>query len=205
VLSGTDFDALGKATFSAVVSAGVDWVQVRERQRPGQALLALVDEVLWAARAGAERAGRSVQVLVNRRIDVALAVGADGVHLGFDGAPPSAARRLLGEERLVSAACHAPAEVDAAEGADTVHLAPVFAPLSKPASRTPLGLEALARAACSRREVLAQGGITPDNAGACVAAGARGVAVTGSILGAGDPVAATAALRAALDAVAAPS
>ncbi len=177
----------------------MDWVQLRERERQGRALLALVDAILQATRVGGQRASSSVQVLVNRRVDLALASGADGVHLGFDGMPPDAARRLLGNDRLVGASCHTPGEVDAAEGTNYVHLAPVFAPLSKAASRPPLGLEALAEAARSRRRVLAQGGITPDNAGACVAAGARGVAVTGTILGAGDPLAATAALRAALD------
>jgi thiamine-phosphate pyrophosphorylase len=199
VLSGAEFDALGPESFARVVSAGVDWVQVRERGRQGRALLALVDEMLRATKTGAQRAGRHTQLLVNRRVDVALASGADGVHLGFDGMPAAEARRLLGEAALLGVACHSPGEVDAAPDASYVHLAPIFAPLSKAPSRPALGLDALAEAALSRRCVLAQGGITPDNAGACVTAGAAGVAVTGTILGADDPLAATAALRAALD------
>lgn len=200
MLDGAAFDAVGPERLAACVSAGVDWVQVRDRELSGAALVTLVDAVLRVARSGAERAGRSAQVIVNKRVDAALAAGADGVHLGFDAMSPAAARRLLGEEGLVGASCHAPAEVDAAAGATYVHLAPIFAPLSKPASRAPLGLVPLAEAARGRRDVFAQGGICADNAAACLAAGASGVAVTGTILAAPDPVAASAALRAALDA-----
>ena len=85
----------------------MDWVQLRERERQGRALLALVDAILQATRVGGQRAGSSVQVLVNRRVDVALASGADGVHLGFDGMPPDAARRLLGNDSIKVAAARA--------------------------------------------------------------------------------------------------
>ena len=94
-------------------------------------------------------------------------------------------------------------EIDPAllPGADYVHFAPVFDPLSKPAEREPTGLEGLS-AACSRGlPVLAQGGITATNATSAVGCGARGVAVTGAITEATEPGAATAELRAALDAV----
>ena len=199
MLSGAEFDALGDDLFARVVAAGVDWVQVREREREGRALLALVTAVMQCARSAETRNGRRAAVLVNRRIDVALAAGAAGVHLGFDGLPPALARPLLGTDAIISTACHAPAEVDAAQAADAAHLAPIFAPLSKPASRPALGLAALERAARGARGVIAQGGVTAENAGACIAAGARGVAVTGTILHAGDPAAAAAELRAALD------
>lgn len=182
------------------MAAGVDWVQVRERDLGGAELVALCDRIVAAARA----ANPNARVLVNRRIDVALAAGTHGAHLGFDALPLAAARSLLGESATLGVATHAPAEVlgAAQDGADYAHLAPIFAPLSKPAERAALGLDAIARCRASL-PVLAQGGIDATNATAVVRAGAAGIAVTGAILGAADPVAATRALRAALDAAAA--
>ena len=187
------------ALVEASVAAGVDWVQVRERALEGSALLSLCDRVSDAARRAAARRGVSVRVLVNRRVDVALAAGADGVHLGGDAMAPADARALLGASAWIGVSTHAPDEIDADSGASYAHLAPVFAPLSKESSRPPLGLAALVRATARRLPVLAQGGITPERARAVVAAGAAGVAVTGSVLAADDPAAAVRALRRALD------
>jgi len=178
------------------VAGGVDWVQLRERDLAGAALAALCDRVAAAARA--RRA--DVRILVNRRVDVALACGADGVQLGFDAMPVAAARALLGPGAAIGVSAHAPAEVQAAADAGATHaqLAPIFAPLSKATTRAPLGLAAL-RACAGALPVLAQGGIEARNAGDVVRAGAAGVAVTGAILAAGDPAAAAHALRSALD------
>jgi thiamine-phosphate pyrophosphorylase len=178
---------------AAACAAGVDWVQVRERALDGAALLALV-EALRAAAPGA-------RLLVNRRADVALAAGADGVHLGFDALDPGSARRLLGHEALIGVSCHAPDEVARAraDGADYVQLAPIFDPLSKPRERPGLGIEALRVAARAGIPVLAQGGIDRDTAALARAAGAAGIAVTGAILLAPDPAAAAAELRRVLD------
>ena len=177
------------------VAAGADWIQVRERELEGAALLDQVEEVLAAA-------DEQARVLVNRRVDVAMAAGADGVHLGFDGMPPETARQLLGVDALIGIATHQPGELEGAAGAPLsyAHLAPIFPPLSKVQSRTPLGLPALRQAARHGIPVLAQGGIEAENAGSCIEAGAAGVSVTGSILSCADPAAATAALRKALDA-----
>jgi thiamine-phosphate diphosphorylase len=140
-------------------------------------------------------------VLVNRHCDVALAAALDGVHLGFDAVPPVAARRLLGAGPLVGASTHAAGELDAEARAalSYAQLAPIFEPLSKAASRAPLGPAALRAATASGLPVLAQGGIDASNAGACIHAGAAGVAVTGAILLAAEPAAAAAALRHSLD------
>jgi len=121
------------------VAAGVDWVQVRERDLDGAALLALVDSLSAAARDAAQRAGREVRILVNRRADVALASNADGVHLGFDALDVITVRSLLGTDALVGVSTHSAAEARAARaaGADYVHLAPVFPPISKAPSRPP--------------------------------------------------------------------
>ena len=184
------------AVVEAAVRAGVDWVQVRERALDGAELLAFAEDMAAAARRGA----REVRITVNRRADVALAIGADGVHLGFDAMDVAAARRVLGEEALVGVSTHSVDEVRAAAGASYVHLAPVFAPLSKPATREALGLAAVEAAARFSVPVIAQGGVDASNAGAVRAAGAAGVAVTGAILMADDPATATAALRRALEA-----
>jgi thiamine-phosphate pyrophosphorylase len=189
----------------ACVAAGVDLVQVRARELSGLELLAHTDEIVAAARSGAAARGGKVRVVVNRRLDVALAAGADGVHLGFDGMAPERARALLGLRGWIGVATHSADEVAAAHqvGATYVHLAPVHAPLSKPATRAPLGLATLARAAGHGIPILAQGGVTAENAAACIRAGAAGVAVTGALLLADDPAAAARRLRAALDLLAA--
>ena len=184
---------------AAAVAGGVDWLQVRERGLDGAELLAFAEAAAGAARDAAARGGHALQVIVNRRSDVALAIGAEGVHLGFDAVGTEVARQLLGPDALLGVSCHAPEEVHAAAGASYAHLAPIFPPLSKAASRPALGLGAL-RAAAGARPVLAQGGVEASNAEACLEAGAAGIAVTGAVLMADDPGAAAAALRAALDA-----
>jgi len=193
------------------VAAGVDWVQVRDRTLAGGALRAFVEQVARAAREGAaERAG-AVRVLVNRRLDVALAAGADGVHLGFDAMGVADARRAWRElggsgPGLIGAATHAPEEVAeaAAAGADYAHLAPIFDPLSKRRERPALGTAALSRASHllgGRRGfvLLAQGGIDGQRAAEALDAGAGGVAVTGAVLAATHSAEAVTRLRATLD------
>lgn len=187
------------------MAGGVDWVQLRDRSLDGAELLAVLDELRHVA-------GSRARWLVNRRVDVALAGDADGVHLGFDALPPNEARRVLasgaarrpGREALVGVSCHTPDEVarmaDAAQGVDYAHLAPIQDPFSKRRERPALGFTALAEAARHGLPLLAQGGIHAGNAAQALAAGAAGVAVTGAILGQPDPGAAAAGLRSALDA-----
>ena len=182
---------------AAAVRGGADWVQVREKDLDGAPLLALVRAVMAAVRA----ANPAARVLVNRRIDVALAADAHGVQLGFDALSLAEARALLGAGALLGVSAHAADEIAraAAAGANYAQLAPIFAPASKPASRAPLGLAALEAAARIGVPVLAQGGIDAERAAACVRAGAAGVAVTGEICAAPDPERASRALREALD------
>jgi len=179
------------------VAAGVDLVQVRARDLSGRHLLAHTEAILRAARHAAETGNRAVRVVVNRHVDVALACGADGVHLGFDGMPVEAARLCLGPDAWIGVSAHDTEEVAAAHaaGADYAHLAPIHPPLSKAASRPPLGPAVLTEAAQTGLPILAQGGVTAENAAACLLAGAAGVAVTGTLLQATDPGAATRALR----------
>jgi len=155
------------------LAAGVDWVQIREKDLEAGALLGLVEDAV--AQAGAYGA----KIIVNTRMDVALAAGAGGAHLPAGSPPPRAWRGITPPGFLLGVSCHTADEVRAAEqeGASYVVFGPVFAPLSKVSDLAPRGLDALGHAARSVRiPVLALGGITRANADSCIAAGAVGVA-----------------------------
>lgn len=188
----------------SIFAAGADWLQIRERELKGRELLDFASELADAARDGAKAAGRCARILVNKRIDIALALDADGVHLGFDAVAIRDARAALGPDAFVGVSTHRATEVrDAANaGANYAQLAPIFAPLSKASTRPSLGLETLTNASVHGIPVLAQGGIAQENSGDVIRAGAAGVCVTGALLQASDPEHATRALRAALDAAA---
>jgi thiamine-phosphate pyrophosphorylase len=161
------------AAIARNLAAGVDWIQIREKDLSAGELLELVRAVQ------AFPNPRGTKILVNTRIDVALAAGADGAHLPAGSPPPSAWRDVVPQGFLIGVSCHTLQEVQAAEhdGAAYAILAPVFAPRSKPSSLAPLGLGALEAAARAVRiPVIALGGITQDNAASCVRAGAAGVA-----------------------------
>jgi thiamine-phosphate pyrophosphorylase len=183
----------------SAVRAGVDWIQIRERELDSSALLALARDLKAAVERGSP--GRDVRMIVNRRIDIALALGSNSVHLGFDALPVAQARELLGPSSWIGCSTHAASEVKVAAdaGADYAHLAPIYTPLSKPAGRPALGQAAIAEAAAHGIPVLAQGGVEARHCADLVRSGAAGIAVTGAILMNSDPGAATAALRAALD------
>jgi thiamine-phosphate pyrophosphorylase len=137
---------------------------------------------------------------VNDRVDVALASGADGVHLPAASLPSAVARRLLGPVAWIGRSTHAADEAEEAldEGADYVVLGPICPTPSKEAFGPPLGIAALTALRRSSR-VLAIGGIDATNAAATRAAGAHGVAVIRAVLDAPDPAAVVRALRAAID------
>jgi thiamine-phosphate pyrophosphorylase len=147
------------------------------------------------------------QLLVNDRVDVAIAARADGVQLPFDSIGVSMARRLLGPGPLIGTSAHSPPDVAGAarEGADFALFAPVFDPISKAANKHAWGIDGLA-AACRAGAipVFALGGITPERAHELMAvsevsARPAGVGAIGSILGADSPARAIKAMLAALD------
>jgi len=157
--------------------AGVDWIQIREKELQARQLLMLVQEAK-------HRAGATCRIFVNDRLDVALAAGADGVHLGERSLPVADVKRFLKErgvagEFLVGVSTHSVRAVQEAEanGADHVYFGPVFATPSKLAYGPPQGVEQLA-AACRAASipVVAIGGITTENARECVVARAAGIA-----------------------------
>jgi thiamine-phosphate diphosphorylase len=157
------------------VDAGVELVQIREKDLSGRALEDLVG---WAVFLASSRQGGATRIIVNDRLDVALACGAAGVHLPADGIPVSAARRAGPPGFLIGASTHTLDEARraAADGADYVFFGPVFATASKPGVR-PVGVEVLAevveKLACP---VFALGGMTPQRLGEVASAGAAGVA-----------------------------
>ncbi len=169
------------ATIERAAAAGVDWIQIREKDLPALRLTALTREA-------AKQAAGTARILINDRLDVALAARADGVHLGEQSLPPEEVVRWLWAEGgqaiappdfLVGVSCHSVEAVRAAEraGASYVFFGPVFATPSKAAYGAPQGLSRLAEACRTARiPVLAIGGITLENAGACLAAGAEGIA-----------------------------
>lgn len=142
------------------------------------------------------------KLLINDRVDVALGVRADGVHLPQEGIPPSAVRKLVGPDLLIGASTHSLAEARDAEteGADFVVLGPVFETPSKLRYGPPVGIEALRQVA---RElsipVFAIGGIDAGRVPEVLGAGAHGVAVISALLAADDPGTAARALLAALE------
>jgi thiamine-phosphate pyrophosphorylase len=167
------------------VKAGVDWVQIREKDLPARNLTDLTRGAIARAAIDAKEraaAGRT-RVLVNDRLDVAWAAAAAGVHAGESSLPirelAEARRRLGREDFLVGASCHSLKGVlrAAEDGADYVFFGPVFATPSKAGFGAPQGLTKLAEA-CEAVSipVIAIGGITVENAGACGEAGAAGIA-----------------------------
>ena len=203
LVAGVEATALpGVETVRAAFAAGLDWLQLRDRSLDARAYLEWARPLKAVQRAAA--GDHPTALLINRRVDLAQSLRAEGVHLGFDAVSPFVARTLLGTEALVGASTHAPLEIDPERLAacDYVHFAPVFAPLSKASTSPPAGLNALRRACERGLPVIAQGGIEAANVADVIACGARGVAVTGAILGAEDPGQACLQLRRALDAAA---
>jgi thiamine-phosphate diphosphorylase len=156
------------------VEAGVDLIQVRERDLEAAPLAALVTEVRAAAR------GSSTRVVVNDRLDVALACGTDGVHLRSDSVAVAAARQLAPAEFLIGRSVHRIEDAVAARGADYLIAGTVFRSESKPDGHPLLGIDGLrALARATTAPVLAIGGISLDRIGAIAAAGAAGIAAIG--------------------------
>jgi thiamine-phosphate pyrophosphorylase len=179
------------------LAGGVDVFQLRDKHASDREVLAAAAE----ARALCDEAG-SLLVL-NDRPDLAVAAGADGVHVGQDDVPVSGARAAVGDERLVGLSTHSAAQADAAAALDVDYLAvgPVQATPTKP-GRPAVGLAPVRHAA---RTVavpwFAIGGIDRTNVGAVAEAGAARVVVVRAIAEAPDPEAAARELRAALEAV----
>lgn len=169
-------------------SAGVDWIQLREKDLSGRDAALLAGKALRGVSNRADQALAATRILVNDRLDVALAEQAGGLHLRGDSLPVEEAKRLLRAHQttgkistdfLVGVSCHSleAAQLAVAAGADYIFFGPVFATPSKAALGSPQGLSRLSEVCHSVSvPVLAIGGITLANAPSCFSAGASGIA-----------------------------
>lgn len=163
-------------------------VQLRDKDLSGAQLFALANELRRITHV------HGAQLFINSRVDVAMACGADGVHVAADALPVAVVKQLA-PHLLVAASTHTMSEVSQAkiDGADFVVFGPVFATPSKQGLLQPRGLTALADACSLGVPTIALGGIDIEHASSCVRAGASGVAVIRAVFAAASP--AMAALR----------
>lgn len=162
-------------------AAGVDWIQIREKDSPARELLELTR---WAVAVTRQEANARARIMVNDRLDVAVAARAAGVHLGGDSIPVAGAVQWCRAgnaplDFMVGASCHDVQQAIAAEraGGNYIFFGPVYQTPAKIKFGAPQGVEKLAEVCRSVQiPVLAIGGIDEKNAGACVRAGAAGVA-----------------------------
>jgi thiamine-phosphate pyrophosphorylase len=180
----------------AFLDGGAPLVQVRAKQLPSGALLALCDAVVKAAES------YKAAVIVNDRVDLAAMSGAAGVHVGQEDVPPAAARRILGDRAIVGYSTHTTTQIEAAAREPISYLAigPVFGTRTKDTGYEAVGLARVAEAVrlSGGLPVVAIGGVTLDNVALVIAAGAAGVAVIGDLLAGGTPQARVAAYLRAL-------
>lgn len=172
------------AVVEEALAGGVRAVQLREKDLSPRELLEL-------ALTMRELTGRyGAKLIINDRADIALAAGADGVHLGEASIPAAAVRRILGPNRLIGVSCHGREGALAAEksGADFITFGPVYPTPSKALYGPPVGVEQLAEtAALLDIPVFALGGIRRENTPEALAAGAAGVALISAVVAAGNP------------------
>ncbi len=177
-----------ESVVSDAVRAGVSWVQLREKQISTRAFLKKARDfisILKPAR---------VPLIINDRMDIALAAGADGVHLGQSDMPYSHARRLMGPSAIIGLSVETWEDVEVAQGLDVDYLgvSPVFSTPTKTDTKTPWGLEGLQKIrSFSRHPLVAIGGIDASNAGEILNAGADSLAVVSAICSAENAFEAT--------------
>ncbi len=167
-----------------LLRAGVTMLQLREKDLSAAELLPLAQQVRELTRS------YNCRLLINDRIDVALAVGADGVHLGGHSLPPAVARELLGPKQLVGVSTHSLDELTAAakQGADFATFGPVFHTPSKAAFGEPVGLEMLQQAVSTCKiPIYGLGGIKSANTQSVLQTGVQGIALISALLNAETP------------------
>jgi thiamine-phosphate pyrophosphorylase len=175
------------AILDAAIAGGARMVQLREKEWPSGRLWPLAERLR-------QRCGdAAVTFVVNDRVDLAVALGADGVHLGQEDLPPSAARPLLRRGMILGISTHSVDQARRAQvdGADYIAVGSMFETRTKPEFEL-VGPDLIRRLRAEIRvPIVGIGGITPDNADAVIRAGADGVAVISAVCAAADPAAAT--------------
>jgi thiamine-phosphate pyrophosphorylase len=179
------------AKIAHAAGAGVDYIQLREKDLSSRELEALAREAVAVVRESSslrtENRELRTRLLINSRTDIAIAAGADGVHLRAEDISPEDVRRIVGKAAnhdplttnhfYVAVSCHSRGDVDRAHalGADFAVFAPVFEKRDRPGTQ-PAGLAALREACRSKIPVFALGGVTLANTASCLEAGAAGIA-----------------------------
>lgn len=180
----------------AAVRGGVTCVQLREKNLPSRAFLETARSMK------AILSDWSVPLIINDRVDIALAAGADGVHLGQGDMPVSNARRILGADAVIGLSVETMDQASEAETGDVDYLgvSPVFATPTKTDTHMPWGLGGLRRLRKATNHILvAIGGINSDNAAQVLEVGADGLAVVSAICSAADPESASRSMRDAVE------
>jgi thiamine-phosphate pyrophosphorylase len=197
----TDRPALGGRDLVDVVAqavaGGVGMVQLREKNASTREFVELARRLVALLRP------HGVPLIINDRVDVALTVGADGVHVGQDDMHPADVRALIGPDRILGLSVTGEEETRAARGlpVDYLGAGPIFATATKKDAGAPQGLDGLSEMlALAEVPVVAIGALGPDNAAGVMACGASGLAVVSAICSAADPRTAAAALRRIVDA-----
>jgi thiamine-phosphate pyrophosphorylase len=195
VITDNRYDRDPRVTVKVALDAGADVIQVRVKGWTDRCLLELAEEIVgWCVPYGAA-------CIVNDRVDVALASGAAGVHLGADDLPVAAARRVLGPNSVVGGTARdaATARTLVAAGASYLGVGPCFATVTKSGLPDPIGLVGVAAVASAVDvPVIAIGGVRVDYVDELRAVGAYGVAVVDAVSGADDPALAVRDLRRAV-------
>jgi thiamine-phosphate pyrophosphorylase len=182
----------------AALEGGADAIQLRAKDLGGRDML----ELSLRIREMVDKSGRDCLFMVNDRVDVALAAGADGVHLGQDDLPAVEARTLIGEDIILGISAMTPemAEKAQAEGADYLGVGPAFPTPTKPDAGIVIGVEGIQNTKQAVDvPVVAIGGINQDNAGQVLEAGVDGIAVISAVATAEDMLDAVLRLRRCVD------
>ncbi len=174
------------------IAGGVTMIQLREKDCATGQFIELARRLLAITRSA------RVPLVINDRVDVALAVDADGIHVGQQDMPAEIARRLIGPEKILGISVESVADAQAAGDLDIDYLgvSPVYLTATKPDATRALGLEGLrAIRKISRHPLVAIGGMNQETAPDTIAAGADGIAVVSAICSAPDPRSAAASLK----------
>lgn len=196
----TDRRAAGERSLVDVVHAAIQGGATAVQLRDKTAFIRETLEIGWALRQLTREAG--IPLIVNDRVDVALALDADGVHVGQDDMPAELVRGLIGPNRILGVSAATVEEAQQAEhaGADYLGVGDVFGTPSKLDAGEPIGLKNLSRITRAVSiPVVGIGGITAENTESIIEAGAIGVAVISAVIGRPDPKAAAQVLRQALN------
>jgi thiamine-phosphate pyrophosphorylase len=180
----------------AAVQGGVTCVQLREKE---SSTLEFIEQALTVRNFLKDR---GVPLIINDRVDIALAVEADGVHLGQTDMPLAIAQKIIGDSMIIGISAESLKDAIEAEkgGADYLGVSPIYATPTKTDTAPPLGLEGLrAIREAVKLPLVGIGGLNQDNAAEVIRSGGNGVAVVSAIVAAGDPANAARSLRQIID------